>query len=419
MSLFPSSRVARVALSATAALLVAALAYAEDLPPLRSYQPPYFTADVSTAVDSTARGAVEVSITVPYSELSWNRVGTEFGAGVGLSVSLEPQNRERVYGDAWEERLRVKTYATTHHAAYNLIVRRSFAVPPGRYRVRVRAIDLSSEQEGVADGAIELPDFTRQPVGLSDLQLGTVDSTGAFQLVTTRVFGYNADRLAARVTVLDRRAGDWPRRYPIRWRIRDEQAGEVAMGDTTVNLTHSGEAVVVRTRDAGLFLGSYSFEVEVGESSSRWRAQRSFEVEESGPPRGKEYDQLLEALAYVADSREVDGMRNLPADRQAAAWAEFWRRRDPTPETDRNEAELEFFRRLRYASQHFTGFGPGWRSDMGRIYLRHGPPDQVEQRPASTQSPQLEIWYYNQPYRRFVFADREGFGRFSLVEPLD
>ena len=37
--------------------------------------------------------------------------------------------------------------------------------------------------------------------------------------------------------------------------------------------------------------------------------------------------------------------------------------------------------------------------------------------PASTTTPQLEIWYYNQPYRRFVFADREGFGRFTLVSP--
>jgi GWxTD domain-containing protein len=95
----------------------------------------------------------------------------------------------------------------------------------------------------------------------------------------------------------------------------------------------------------------------------------------------------------------------------------FWERRDPTPETSRNEAMIEFFRRVRYAEQHFQGMGPGWRSDMGRIYIKFGPPDQVESRAASTQSPQLEIWYYNQPYRQFIFADREGFGRYTLVNP--
>jgi hypothetical protein len=27
------------------------------------------------------------------------------------------------------------------------------------------------------------------------------------------------------------------------------------------------------------------------------------------------------------------------------------------------------------------------------------------------------MWYYNQPYRRLVFADREGFGRYTLLNP--
>jgi hypothetical protein len=78
---------------------------------------------------------------------------------------------------------------------------------------------------------------------------------------------------------------------------------------------------------------------------------------------------------------------------------------------------IEFFRRVRYADQHFQGMGTGWRSDMGRIYIKFGAPDQIENRPASTQSPALEIWYFNQPYRRFVFVDREGFGRYVLISP--
>jgi hypothetical protein len=54
---------------------------------------------------------------------------------------------------------------------------------------------------------------------------------------------------------------------------------------------------------------------------------------------------------------------------------------------------------------------------MGRIFIKFGPPDQVESRPGNAQTPQLEIWYYNRPYRQYVFADREGFGRYVLVSP--
>ena len=100
-----------------------------------------------------------------------------------------------------------------------------------------------------------------------------------------------------------------------------------------------------------------------------------------------------------------------------AGWEAFWKRRDTTPDTPRNEALLEFMRRVRYAAEHFQHYGPGWRSDMGRIYIKFGPPDQSETRPATSQSPQIEVWFYNQPYRQFVFADRDGFGRFVLMSP--
>ena len=119
--------------------------------------------------------------------------------------------------------------------------------------------------------------------------------------------------------------------------------------------------------------------------------------------------------AAIASDEEMQALRGLPLEQQTLAWERFWRRRDPTPDTPRNEALIEFIRRVRHAERHFQGYGPGWRSDMGRIYIKFGPPDQIENRPATVQSPQIEIWYYSQPYRRIVFADREGFGRFMLV----
>jgi GWxTD domain-containing protein len=184
-----------------------------------------------------------------------------------------------------------------------------------------------------------------------------------------------------------------------------------------VTVSHSAEPIVVRPQNTDLFIGSYTLEVELAEGRSRWRVERSFEVEESGPPRGREFERMLEPLAFIATSAEIEQLRSLPVEQQAAGWEAFWRRRDPTPETGRNEAMIEFFRRVHYAEEHFQGFGPGWRSDMGRIYIKLGPADQVESRPATAQSPQQEIWYYNRPYRRLVFEDREGFGRYVLVTP--
>ena len=389
---------------------------AADLPPLRSVEPPYFTADVAVTIDSTASSSVEVTFTVPYVELNWNKLPRGYAAGAGFSVVFEPRDRRRLFGDSWEKRVLVDSFAATRNVRNQLVVRRSFRMPPGRYRVRAQVRDVSSRMESQAEDALVLEDLARVPVGFSDLELGVRDSASAFTEVTTRRFGDGAAGFTARVVLLDRRPGDWPREAKLHWRVT-ETAGDVAQeGDTTVTLQQSVQTVDLRPELEELFIGDYTFDVERVEGKSRWRTSRSFEVEQSGPPRGREYALMLEALSYIGEQSEIDAMRNVPPDQQAEAWQRFWDRRDPTPDTPVNENLIEFYRRLRYASSHFTGFGPGWRSDMGRIYIRYGPPDQVDTQPGAATRAALEIWYYHQPYHRFVFADREGFGRYTLLD---
>ena len=85
-------------------------------------------------------------------------------------------------------------------------------------------------------------------------------------------------------------------------------------GDTLVTMPRSAERVTIRPNHPEIFIGSYLFELELVEGKSRWRTSRSFDVEESGPPRGKQFDQMLEALSYIADAAEVDAMRGRSGD---------------------------------------------------------------------------------------------------------
>lgn len=395
---------------------------AADLPPLRGEQQPYFTADPVISLDAEGHPALAVSISVPFTELQWIRIvnpptNDRFAARAELTVVFEPGRGGPLHGDIWERRMVVPSFESSRSPNSSMVEKRTFSLPPGRYQIRVLVRDLNAETQSSAKQRLEVPDYSRVPVGFSDLELGIVDSSGRFSPVPTRVFGLEVRRIAARASLFDRRSGNWPRRYPLRYRLLDEMGEALVSGSMDVEVPRSAAPVVIRPSTSDLFVGSYAFEVELNEGRSRWRVERSFDVEESGPPRGREYERMLEPLSYIASSEEIDDLRSLPADQQERGWQEFWRRRDPTPDTARNEALLEFFRRVRHAEQHFQGFGPGWRSDMGRIYIKFGPPDQVDSRPATSQQPQLEIWFYNRPLRKFVFMDREGFGRFVLAIP--
>ncbi len=55
--------------------------------------------------------------------------------------------------------------------------------------------------------------------------------------------------------------------------------------------------------------------------------------------------------------------------------SEFWKKRDPDPQSDENEFKIEYFNRMSYANKYFKhGRRPGWKTDRGRIYMILGPP---------------------------------------------
>jgi len=386
-----------------------------ELPTLRAEAPPGFSADLSVIRDGEGRPSLVLSVSVPYTELQWVRSERGFTASVEITAALDSRRGGRGYGGNWQRHLLVPSYASTRSPNATLVERDTLRAPPGRYSLRVGLHDLQADQASMASDQVTIEDWSKVPVGFSDLELGTADSTDHFVPNAERRFGREVARLAGRAVLFDRRPGPWPRRYAIVLRLRDEGGAVLATDERTLTAPATGEPLILRPSRTDLFVGGYALEAELVEGRSHWRVSRSFEVQESGPPQGADFERMLEPLAYIAEDSEVEALRRLPLAERERGWDEFWRRRDPTPDTARNEALIDFVARVRYAEQHFQGFGAGWRSDMGKAYIRYGPPDQVESRPATVQSPQIEIWYYHQPYRRLVFVDREGFGRFVWV----
>jgi len=114
---------------------------------------------------------------------------------------------------------------------------------------------------------------------------------------------------------------------------------------------------------------------------------------------------------------------------------QFWLRRDPTPDTARNEFKEEHYRRIAYANEHFGTSVPGWKSDRGRVYIILGAPDSLtshddcEDSTGKTKQgqdhlidcPLFDVWRYNYveftgPNVVFEFVDRSGSGDYKLTK---
>jgi len=92
---------------------------------------------------------------------------------------------------------------------------------------------------------------------------------------------------------------------------------------------------------------------------------------------------LDEDVRWIITDQEKKAFLSLSNDEERDAFIEqFWRRRNPNPDSPENEFREEHYRRIAYANEHFAAGKPGWMTDRGHIYIAFGPPDSTESHPS-------------------------------------
>lgn len=140
------------------------------------------------------------------------------------------------------------------------------------------------------------------------------------------------------------------------------------------------------------------------------------------------YRKFLDLTHYIMLDEEKDVFMQLANNRERDIFIEsFWKQRDPTPGTKRNEYQEEHLRRFQHANE-FLGretSREGWRTDRGHIYIILGEPASKESFELSKDLYPVEVWYYYSeegkrlpPHFAVVFYKRGGFGEFRLYDPV-
>ena len=135
-----------------------------------------------------------------------------------------------------------------------------------------------------------------------------------------------------------------------------------------------------------------------------------------------------EEVVYIITPKEKEVFLQLETDRERDLFIEaFWRHRDPTPNTPENEFKKEHYRRINYANQWFgkESPGPGWRTDMGRIYITLGEPKTIDRFINLSEIYPTIIWFYGGMTEyslpnafSVVFFKKQGIGEYELYSPV-
>jgi GWxTD domain-containing protein len=163
-------------------------------------------------------------------------------------------------------------------------------------------------------------------------------------------------------------------------------------------------------------------------------SQKDRKVKKEDPVKKVYKDWIDKDVAYIITDAEKKAFNKLVTDEERENFIEnFWRRRDPDPDTEQNEYYEEYYERIAYANEKFTSGIPGWKTDRGRIYITFGKPDSVESHPSggsydrpsyegggSTTTYPFEIWFYRHLDNvgdgiEIEFVDPTGTGEYRIA----
>lgn len=412
--------------------------------------------------DDAGKTLVKAFVEVPYSMLQPSGSGADAVLTYSVSARVLDSSGMSLLPEALSWRTRVPASMRGPNSVG--IEPMQFAVTPGVYRLEVTVADSVSGRQSQVTATVE--GYGRVPPA-SDLLLSpamrvadandTVPQPGEMRWGNTLV----APVVKLRLSPLRPQVFYFLEAYNT---STEEQAGtmEVAIlgqGGSLVTQTPPqpvrigpGGGILKGSLDLdGLPEGAYTLQVTVNLGGTR--TQRAAELEMAGleatlasqqqsspvmSASGEETDEayfagLSEAqldtaaaplILLVSRPRDLRTYESLSLDAKRRFLVEFWKGRDQTPATPRNEERERFYGAIAYANEAYrVGRGRqelGWQTDRGRIYAKYGAPDDRLRRVQAGGAPPYEVWRYTRGRARFfIFADRTGIGGYNLIHTND
>ncbi len=384
-----------------------------------------------------AESVLVAGVAIPYRRLVFFLREGRYEARYRVYLELKDESGKLLRGEVWEETVSAGSFSETTSSASLARSSRRFPAAPGKYRAKatVEIVDTSrrfTREEtarivGGTGGRLELsnPSFyagapdslaagpTADAIGFSLCGRDSAAIAGASQASVFEQPGVSA-RVRYDLFVPEGEAG---RRIVFSTRIRGASGAVVRYHRAVLSDRRPGaEALCLDLRIDDWRIGYYTIEnvVESPAAGQRQEAGGRFLILFNGGLLGKHIADCATLLSMVADKDEAAGVTDAPPGERLRAWGEFWRKRDPTPQTRANEAFGEFLERLRHVLESYSRREPGFRTDRGRIYIENGPPDRIESR-SEAGAQTYELWFYTRKGVVYIFEDAIGSDDFRLV----
>jgi GWxTD domain-containing protein len=386
-------------------------------------QPNYFQDFINFASDTEGLTRTDIFIQVPYNEVQFILSGNKFVSNYTISISVFTENKEKLIVEkTWNEKLEATDFQqTTSKNNFNLSMR-SFNLEPGRYFIRTSVDDRESSRNFVSENIFTARNLSADNA-ISDILIlaKKVDDEGPNTKILPNI-SKNISVGSEGIPVFYELYSKRPRIVTIEYSILDEKKKVVSQVFENEEINPGTNTMFYTYKDTALSLGTYTMYISAKgtEGENFGTVNKSFTSRWSGIPSViQDLDKAVQQMVYIATEDELSHIKQADTrDEKVKRYLEFWKKKDPVPESEENEIFNEYYRRIEYANKNFSHYSEGWKTDRGMVFVILGSPNNVDRHPFETNTKPYEVWEYYTLNRSFVFVDETGFGDYRLITPL-
>ena len=399
-------------------------------PPIQQFDAPRFYFDaVSFASGHPDTSRLDVYIELPYEMLSFTKDGDIFRASFEVTMDIYDSSGNLLNEKLWTEKVETQNYNESISGHIGKLCQKSFRLVPGVYSVAVQVQDSETKKTKRIKRTAIVKGFDPAALSISDLLLvNRMEKTSEKTVIVPNVpgnIGTLRDSFYIFFEVYRKNRSD-----SAKFLLTVHSArGEVVQRDSLEKHIGPGSTACLMKVDAKqLSAGEYVAEMHAwsvdssGKDMSRMKpatASHTFTVRWKGLPLViTDFDLAIEELQYIAEKDVIEELKREPFEKRRQMFLDFWKKRDPTPNTETNELMEEYYQRIDYANRTFGHYMDGWKTDRGMVFVIFGAPNNVERHPFDMDSKPFEMWTYYEINRQFVFVDATGFGDYRLQNPI-
>jgi GWxTD domain-containing protein len=363
----------------------------------------FFSVDVVGFYSGPGLNTEEIYCVVPNAQIRFLAEGEGYKGRLRYAVSFSGPDGKEVQGSSKKIEVGAASAEDATDRTVVQVLQSRIQVAPGDYRVRVTIEDLNARKKTILSyvlrrykkGAVDMPvtsrSFSQGELAISDIEFarsvtkvsaGSSEKSG-YDVVpnATRRYGRLLPEMPVFFEVYDFRPGPGGDSVLATYTVTNRDGNTLFKKDMPMAVRgpiFSNAAVFDVTSLAG---GSYALNLTLRDRGGSVLATSTggFDVVWSLLSWGKYDTEKIEEMTYIFSEDEMARFKSLPAGEQEKFLVEFWKPLDPTPETTDNEAMVEHYRRVAYADTHFGTAGVrGALTDRGRIYIKYGPPDDLQ-----------------------------------------